>query len=147
MLFKATKDGQNSSDFHKKCNEKVQQLTFIKITEGEIFGGYTKIGFYSRDGYYKDNNAFVFSFSKRKIYNIKRDKNAIYDFKSYRPCFAGESESTWIFGIPSKMFDDQSHNCEMNQSYFTGITSDFEINNVEKYFNIQEIEVYKILYN
>ena len=39
------------------------------------------------------------------------------------------------------------HTCEMNQSYFTGITSDFEINNGEKYFIIQEIEVYQILYN
>ncbi len=105
MLFKATKDWQNSSDFHKNYDGKVQQLTSIKTTEGEIFGGYTKIGFYNRDGYYKDNNAFFFSFYKRKIYNIKRDKNAIYDIKSYGPCFAGESESTWIIHIPSKMFD------------------------------------------
>ena len=45
------------------------------------------------------------------------------------------------------MFDDQSHTCKRNESYFTGITSDFEINNGEKYFNIQEIEVYQILYN
>ncbi len=49
--------------------------------------------------------------------------------------------------IPSKMFDGQSYICKMSQSYFNGITSDFEINNGEKYFNIQEIEVYQILYN
>lgn len=30
LLFKATKDGQESSDFHKKCDGKVQQLVFIK---------------------------------------------------------------------------------------------------------------------
>ena len=84
LLFKATKDGQNSSDFHKRCDGKVQQLVFIKTTKGEIFGGYTEIGFNNRDGSDKDNNAFVFSLFTRKIYNIKRD---ICDYKNYRPCF------------------------------------------------------------
>ena len=144
LLFKATRDGQNSSDFHKKCDGKVQQLVFIKTTKGEIFGGYTEIGFNNRDGAYKDNNAFVFSLFTRKIYNIKRD---ICDYKNYGPCFEGDNESTWIIHIPSKMFVDQSYTCKMNQCYFNGITSDFEINNGEKYFNIQEIEVYQILYN
>ena len=147
LLFKATRDGQNSSDFHKKCVGKVQQLIFIKTTKGEIFGGYTEEGFYNRDKYYRDNNAFVFSFYKRKIYNIRRDLNAIYDSKSYGPCFAGESESSWIIYVPSKMLADKSNTCESDKSNFNGITSDFEINNGEKYFNIQEIEVYQILYN
>ena len=45
------------------------------------------------------------------------------------------------------MLADKSKTCERDESYFNGITSDFEINNGEKYFNIQEIEVYQILYN
>ena len=66
LLFKATRDGQNSSDFHKKCDGKVQQLFFIKTTEGEIFGGYTKIGFKSRKEYIQDNNSFCIFFLKKK---------------------------------------------------------------------------------
>ena len=66
LLFKATKDGQQSSDFHKKCDGKVQQLVFIKTTKGEIFGGYTEEGYRSREEYIKDNNAFVFFIFKTK---------------------------------------------------------------------------------
>ena len=67
LLYKATRDGQNRSDFHRKCDRKVQQLIFIKTTEGEIFGGYTKVGFRSSNSDIKDNEAFVFSFLKKKI--------------------------------------------------------------------------------
>lgn len=41
LLYKASKDGKMASDFHKKCNGKVQQLVFIKTVKGEIFGGCT----------------------------------------------------------------------------------------------------------
>ena len=136
--------GKIHLDFHERCDGNVQQLVFIKTTKGEIFGGYTEIGFNSRDGSHKDNNAFVFSLYTRKIYNIKTDKTAIYDNQSYGPCFEG---NTCIICIYSKMFTVQSHTCSIKDSYFDGITSDFEINNGEQYFNIQEIEVYQILYN
>ena len=145
LLFKATIDGQLASDFHKKCDGKVQQLVFIKTTEGEIFGGYTKIGFRNRGKAFQDNNAFIFSLFTRKIYNIKKDQNAIMDFQNNGPCFY--SNGDYIIYIPSKMFDDLSNTCGISSSYFEGMKMDFEINNGEKYFNIQEIEVYQILYN
>ena len=64
LLFKATRDGQNAYDFHRKCDGKVQQLVFIKTTKGEIFGGYTEVGYRSRDSSAKDNNSFFFFFFK-----------------------------------------------------------------------------------
>ena len=145
LLFKATKDGTNASDFHKKCDGKVQQLVFIKTTEGEIFGGYTKIGFRNRGKAIEDNNAFVFSFFTKKIYNIKIDKSAIMDYQNNGPCFY--SNGDYIIYIPSKMFDDFSNTCNISSSYFEGMSMDYEINNGEKFFNIQEIEVYQVLYN
>ena len=145
LLFKATKDGQNASDFHRKCDGKVQQLIFIKTTEGEIFGGYTKIGFRSRGNATKDNNAFVFSFLTKKIYNVKKDKNAIWDSKEYGPCFY--SNGNYVFYIPSKMFDDNSNTCTLSESHFEGMSYDYELNNGEYNFNIQEIEVFQVLYS
>ena len=145
LLFKATTDGQLASDFHKKCDGKVQQLIFIKTTEGETFGGYTKVGFRNRGNAFKDNNAFVFSCYNKKIYNIKKEQNAIMDFQSNGPCFY--SNGDYIIYIPNKMFDDLSYTCSISSSYYEGMTMDYEINNGDKYFNIQEIEVYQILYN
>ena len=124
---------------------KVQQLVFIKTTEGEIFGGYTKVGFRNRGNAYKDNKAFVFSCFNKKIYNIKKEQNAIMDFQNNGPCFY--SNGDYIIYIPNKMFDDLSNTCSISSSYYEGMTMDYEINNGDKYFNIQEIEVYQILYN
>lgn len=45
------------------------------------------------------------------------------------------------------MFDDSSYTNTISQSNFKGITMDYEINNGEKYFHVQEMEVYQILYD
>ena len=74
LLYKATRDGGLSSNFHQKCDKKVQQLVFIKTTEGEIFGGYTKEGYRSRDAYVTDDNGFAFSLSNKKNYIPKKRK-------------------------------------------------------------------------
>ena len=71
LLFKAIKDGQNSSDFHKKCGGKVQQLTFIKTTEGEIFGGYKKLGFITGMDILKIIMPSFFLFIKEKYMILK----------------------------------------------------------------------------
>ena len=66
LIFQATKDGKYSSDFHKVCDGISPILIFIKTAKGEMFGGYTKEGFKSRDKSIIDNKAFVFSLSKKK---------------------------------------------------------------------------------
>ena len=42
------------------------------------------------NSYIVDNNAFLFSFLTRKIYNAKKDKKVISDFDSSGPCFNGD---------------------------------------------------------
>ena len=145
LLFKATRDGQNCSKFHCKCDNKVQQLVFIKTTKGEIFGGYTEKGFRSRNGSIVDNNAFVFSFSTKMIYNAKYNEEVIFDHSSYGPYFNGNSYGA--FYIPSNMLEDESKTCTIKNSRFDGMTIDYELNNGKQCFYVQEIEVYQILYN
>ena len=61
---------------------------------------------------HEDNNSLLFSFATKKIYDIKRDCNAIYDDKSYVPCFSGKS--TYTIYIYPKIFDDKSHTNKIN---------------------------------
>ena len=145
LLFKATRDGQHCSNFHSKCDKKVQQLIIIKTTKGEIFGGYTEEGFRSRNDIITDNNAFVFSFSTKKIYNAIYNQKFLYDYGNCGPYFIGSSSGS--FCIFSNMLESRSCTCTISHSYFDGMTIDYELNNGEKYFYIQEIEVYQILYN
>ena len=145
LLFKATRDGQHCSNFHSKCDRKVQQLVFIKTTKGEIFGGYTEEGFRSRNDSIVDNNAFVFSFSTKKIYNAKYNKYVIYDYSGCGPYF--NASSYGAFCISSNMIEDKSYTCTISKSYFDGMTIDYELNNGEEHFYVQDIEVYQILYS
>ena len=108
-------------------------------------GGYTKEGFKSRGKYVIDNNAFVFSITKKKIYKVKNGRDAIYDGLNCGPCFA--SSNYYIININNKMLDDNSNTCPAKESHYEGITKDYELNNGEQYFRIQEIEVYQILFN
>ena len=145
LLFKATRDGQKSSDFHKKCDGKTHQLIFIQTQNGVIFGGYTKEGFNSRNISIIDNAAFVFSFSKKKIYNVMYNTSAIYDANGYGQCFSGSNWFTiYIF---NEILKDKSNTCLIFDSHFIGFTSDYELNNGEKDFLIKEIEVYQILFD
>ena len=145
LLFKATRDGQHCSNFHSKCDKKVQQLVFIKTTKGQIFGGYTEEGFRSRNAAIYDNNAFVFSFSTKKIYDAKYNEKVIYDGSGNGPCFLGRGLNP--FNITSNMLEDKCITCPISDSYFDGMTINYELNNGEQYFYAQEIEVYQILYN
>ena len=145
LLFKATRDGQHCSKFHSKCDNKVQLLVFIKTTKGEIFGGYTEEGFRSRNSALKDNNAFVFSFSTKKIYNAKYNEKVIYDHSGYGPYF--NASGNGVIDINSNMLHDKSNTCTIKNSYFEGMTIDYELNNGQQCFYIQEIEIYQILYN
>ena len=145
LLFQATKDGENSSDFHKKCDGIQDLLIFIRTTKGEIFGGYTNEGFKSRQSYIVDNEAFAFSVTKQKIYNIIKGKTAIYDSNNKGPCFSGNG--WYLINIDEKMLESKTNTCSVSQSHYEGIVKDYELNNGEMYFYVQEIEIFHILQN
>ena len=88
-----------------------------------------------------DNNAFVFSFLTKKIYNAKYNEEVIYDNSIYGPYFKD------VICIYTNMLQSNSITCETKFSRFDGMTVDYELNNGDRRFYIQEIEIYQILYN
>ena len=143
LLYRATRDGKRAYDFHIKCDGNVQQLVFIKTVKGEVFGGYTSIGYKSRGTDYKDEKAFLFSLTNKKIYNSKKGKTIVLDYYSYGPSFY---DAIVIGDV--KMFEEGGYTKENSScgKRFDGFSKDYEINNGDGKFYIQEIEVYQILY-
>jgi hypothetical protein len=45
------------------------------------------------------------------------------------------------------MFEEEGHTSLVSQSNYEGITLDYELNNGEQSFYIQEIEIYQVLFN
>ncbi|KAJ5077468.1 btb-domain-containing protein [Anaeramoeba ignava] len=105
--FSAERDGFNSFEWHKKCDEKGKTLVIIKTKDNFIFGGFTSVGFTTdkskwrkenredEDGYIPDPNAFIFSLRNDKDnrvpvkFPIKKDEeeNAIFYQKISGPNF------------------------------------------------------------
>ena len=61
LLYRATRDGFGSADFHRKCDDKPNTLTIIKATNSTIFGGLTSESWSSCEKFKSDFNDHVFS--------------------------------------------------------------------------------------
>ncbi|ETO18031.1 hypothetical protein RFI_19264 [Reticulomyxa filosa] len=95
LLFRASKDGFASTQFHAKCDNKGTTITVVLSALGHVFGGYTVLPWQSGGGaYQQDSNAFIFLLrSTNKIYKkpqkwgIKNGYNAVYHSGGYGPTF------------------------------------------------------------
>jgi len=94
-LYRATRDGFGSRDFHSKCDGHTNTLTILKAKESSyIFGGFTTVDWGS-SYYQSDPNAFVFSLTNKdsKPMKIKitavLHQCAIYCNPEDGPTFAG----------------------------------------------------------
>jgi len=62
LIYRATRDGFGSNDFHSKCDSYQNSLVIIKSTNGNVFGGYTEQNWSGASQWKSDPNAFLFSF-------------------------------------------------------------------------------------
>jgi uncharacterized protein YheU (UPF0270 family) len=78
LIYKATRDGFNSKDFHRCCDEKGPTLTLIQSTDEYLFGGYTTINWNQKTkGWMIDKTAFIFTLTNP--HNIIPTKYIIND--------------------------------------------------------------------
>ena len=142
LIYKCNENNDSPKIFHEKCDGKQNVIVFIETNEGIKFGGYTSIGFNSKSCDTKDNKAFIFSIDKKKIYNVKKDHNAIHCFSGYGPCFCGTSSFN-IYIDNNNFLKQKCHTSKcLNNTY--EINSDFELNNAKEYFYIKKLEIFQV---
>ena len=104
------------------------------------FGGYITKEWGSTEVHVDDDeNCFVFSISLRKIYYPEERKYQYFFSKDNGPCFA-------VFGFEDNLFKKISfdiHTKEYDNTFFSGFTSDYEINGGEKELQVEELEVFQ----
>ena len=141
LIFRGTKDGELSSDFHKKVDGKDKTITIIETTKGLKFGGYIDKKWDSSSQWIRDDeNCFIFSLSLMKIYNSIKGKDK-YQFNST----CGPNFS--VFGLQYNLFNKSSLNIQTKESAnscFSGFTSDYELTGGEREFQVKELEVFQI---
>ena len=81
LLYRGTRDGDNTINLHQKCDKYKNVIIFMKSEQGNRYGGYSNIGWESREigilEYPIDDNAFLFSIDNQKIFEAIKGKNKI----------------------------------------------------------------------
>ena len=137
LLYRGTRDGDESTTFHKLCDNKRNILVIVETTKNRKFGGFCSIGYKSQGASQKDNTAFIFSLDKMKIYEIIKDGTAVFWGNQYGPLFAGSK-----IVVENKFFSNNSYANEKNCYY--QIPENYELNFGESSYIIKELEVYQI---
>ena len=117
----------------------------VETTKGRKFGGYTNIGFDSSNNFKNDNEAFLISFDKLKIYDkINKKDYAIYCRQNDLPLFFSCYGSHNI-RIDNKFFTNVGYTTKKGDCYQT--TEDYELNGGEEKFTVKELEYFQIIFN
>ena len=68
LIFKKSRNGNSTKDFHDNCDNKGKTLIIIETEEGRRFGGVTYDDWNTDDSWRKNTNDFVFSLDLNKKY-------------------------------------------------------------------------------
>jgi hypothetical protein len=137
LLYKASIDSDKAAVFHKKCDMAKSSLVLVKSKNGKRFGGFTTQDWKGNSIEKKDENAFVFSLDKMKIYDIIPGEDAIGCYPKYGPVFLGCQ-----IRLYDEFFTKGGTTFEKGMNYAT--EEDFELTGGLKKFEVKEVEVYSI---
>ena len=137
LLYKASIDSDRATAFHNKCDGANRTLVLIKSGNEKRFGGYTTCSWKGDSIEKKDENAFVFSLDKMKIYDIIPGEDAIGCYPKYGPVFLGCQ-----IRIYDEFLKKGGTTFEKGINYNT--QEDYELSGGLKKFDVKEIEVYSV---
>jgi hypothetical protein len=92
LLYRGTRDGFATANFHSKCDNHYNTLTILKAHGTSfIFGGFTSVAWDTSYNYKLDPNAFLFSLTNKDNktckMKINSNQNAIYCHSGCGPTF------------------------------------------------------------
>jgi hypothetical protein len=149
LLYRGSRDGYKSDDFHSKCDDKKKVFVIVRDTDGNVFGAYTSVGFSSVfDVWIFDESIFLFSIKQdnkiepRKCDKTKRVKSSI---------ITSSDEFLFGFGSGHDLAVSASFgegNGGRSQSYIQPSAFDpINLNysqEVDNYFDVDEVEVFQL---
>jgi hypothetical protein len=117
LLYRASVDGFQAADFHRKCDNQKNTLTIIMSLQNKnVFGGYANVAWDSTSGYKPDDGSFIFSFKDKTFLKLNciNKTNSITCKKHYGA----------TFGAFDIFISDQS-NC--NDSSFSNLGQSYAL--------------------
>jgi len=131
VLYIASKDGDDISDFRTAIGNQSPTLLIIESTNGTVFGGYTDVDWSSITGWVSSPSAFLFRL---------RPSFAQYPRISSTGEYANYyiTDNVLYFGYAIKMVDNALSNANSNIQNVHYDFEDFELNDGEQNFQAKE---------
>ena len=103
---------------------------------------FLEIPFKKSNGLYKDDKCFVFSLDLKKIYNSNPGNNVINNGSSIILNLYNQP----IYIVNNCLSNKDSYTCSKSKAdaSFSGLEKDYELNNCEKNFTVEEMETFQI---
>ena len=147
LLYRGSRDGTTSTDFHSKCDNKGETICLYKNEKGNIFGGYNPISWNKTSGWIKNDDSFLFTLTN--IYNTeptrfphKSGEDSVENNKNRGPTF----DDIYIYddyaNKSAELKFPRGHLDKLNLGI--SIFSGNKDNSIKK-VNIKEIEVFNVL--
>ena len=148
LIYRGTRDGVTSKDFHNKCDNQGPTISLFKNEKNHIFGGYASISWTNDGGNKKASNSFLFTLIN--IHNTQptkfpnnNDGKEVYHGKEYGPVF-GENGRDFCSYSNIKEDEAYSNFPKSFQDVLGKGKSIFTSNENKQKFSIKEIEVFKL---
>jgi hypothetical protein len=122
LKYRASKDGFKASDFHSHCDGIPNTFTVIKVSSGNIFGGFTEQAWHSRGEDVTDPKAFLFSLVNKeekplKVMCSNEGEDAIYCDSEFGPCFGGDDKNIKDICIRTDSNINEDSSCDFGYPY------------------------------
>ena len=149
LIYRLSKNGAKSSDFHNKCDNQGETLILYENEKGNIFGGFTPIPWTCDGQYHNDPNCFIFTLTN--IHNTKPTKFPLkkgekkYAFEhglNLGPKFGNDIniKNNFLEEAYIQFPWNYEDTLKKGKSIFTG-----NIDNKIESFKIKEIEVFTLI--
>jgi len=143
LIFRATRDGWEGTDFHRLCDKVGPTVTVLRNNQDRLIGGYTPLSWGEGSGYRKDDTktGFVFSLTLMQICPMKESSSmyAINDTSSTGPKFGGGFDIEIV------------NNANVNQNAYDRIDFTYQFTGGPELFYgskkwlVEEYEVYRVV--
>ena len=138
LLYRKTRDGSTPKGFHNRWYNKGITITLIETTKGYKFGGYTELQWDNKSGCKKDKSTFIFSINKKQKFTARNDNDSIACVSYEGPRFGCNYPEIYLIGTL-----DKGQSCDCSSCTFT---EGKILTNGETYWDVKELEVFKINY-
>ena len=140
LLYRLSRDGEEISKFHELCDNKGATLSLLEIENGNKLGIFTPLSWDNHSDKKIDMETFIFNLNKNQKYKkYNNNKYSIYCRNNFGP---------WVYCFrffKEKMKKVKHQGLGINEVYEKG-SELFPNNNIcDKYFNVKEVEVFKII--